>query len=663
MNELSSNQRRPSNPILRPSPRGPSPLVGEGRGGGSSARPDDGRVWTSNPSGRPGPPTPAFPHKGGGGREGRNQTVHRRIASILALLALVLPGCKPPPPPTVSARPIAPARPEEFKSASLPDVRFVEVTKESGIDFRHINGARGEKLLPETMGSGAAFLDYDGDGDPDLFLVNSATWPGVTVIPAPTHALYRNDGKGRFQNVTREAGLDKTSFGMGVAVGDYDNDGHPDLYVTALGGNSLFRNDGKGHFEDVTAAMNAAGGDGWHTSAAFFDLENDGDLDLFVCSYVAWSPSADASVSTQLMGTGKGVAYDPPAAYNGAHCLLLRNDGTRFVDVSEGSGIQVRSPDKQSPIAKALGVAPCDVDGDGLVDLAVANDTVVNFFFHNLGGGKFEEIGLTTGIAFDAYGATRAAMGIDWGDFKNDGSLGLAIGNFANEMIALYVTEEPKKLLFSDLANIYGLGAPTQPPLKFGLFFFDYDLDGRLDLLSANGHLESDIAQTQASQTYAQSAQLFWNTGRPVRGRFVLVPESRVGPDLYRPIVGRASTYADVDGDGDLDVLITENGGPAHLFRNDGGDANRSIRLELAGRSSNRDAIGARVTVEAGGVVSRRQLFPAKGYLSSVEHPLTFGLGRLSRADRIIITWPSGKTTELKDVATGPTRRVVEPGP
>ena len=555
----------------------------------------------------------------------------------------------------------APVVPKNFDMSAVPDVRFVEITKDAGIDFRHVNAAKGEKLLPETMGSGAAFFDYDGDGDQDLFLVNSEAWPDSKIEPRPAHALYRNDGKGHFDDVSKEAGLDRTSFGMGVAVGDYDNDGDPDLYVTALGGNSLFRNDGKGHFDDVTAETRARGGDGWFTSAAFFDMDNDGDLDLFACCYVAWSPSIDRGISTQLTGTGKGKAYDPPALYNGSHCLLLRNDGGKFVDVSESAGIQVRSPDKKAPLAKALGVAPYDVDGDGRVDMAIANDTVVNFFYHNLGGGKFEEIGLTTGIAFDQSGSTRAAMGIDWGDFKNDGTLGLAIGNFANEMTALYVTEDPSSLQFSDLANIYGLGAPTQPPLKFGLFFFDYDLDGRLDLLTANGHLESEIAQTQASETYAQSAQLFWNTGQVGRQLFVLVGRDKVGPDLLRPIVGRGSTFADIDGDGDLDVLITENGGPAHLFRNDGGSENRWLRLDLKGVASNRDAIGAKVTVEAGGVVSKRQLFLAKGYLSSVEHPLTFGLGKEEKADKVTIIWPSGATTELKDVDAGQTLKIGEP--
>ena len=549
--------------------------------------------------------------------------------------------------------------PKAFDMAAMPDVRFVEITKEAGINFRHVNAARGEKLLPETMGSGAAFLDYDGDGDPDLFLVNSTTWPDTKLEPAPTQALYRNDGQGHFEDVTKEARLDKTFFGMGVAVGDCDNDGDPDLFVTGLGGCYLFKNDGQGHFDDATDEANARGGTGWFTSASFLDIDNDGDLDLFACCYVNWSPEIDRGISSQI--SGKGKAYDPPALYNGSNCLLLRNDGGQFADVSESSGIQVRSPDRKAPLAKALGVAPYDVDGDGLVDLAVANDTVVNFFFHNLGDGKFEEIGVTTGIAFDQGGSTRAAMGIDWGDFKNDGSLGLAIGNFANEMTALYVTDAPKTMQFSDLANTFGLGAPTQPPLKFGLFFFDYDLDGRLDLLTANGHLESDIALTQASQTYAQSAQLFWNTGRPRREKFILVDETKVGPDLLKPIVGRGGAFADVDGDGDLDVVLTDNGGPVHLFRNDGGNRNHWLRLELRGIASNRDALGAKVTVEAGPLTTRRQLFVAKGYLSSVEHALTFGLGRLEKADKVTIVWPSGAKTERTDLAAGQTYRIVEP--
>ncbi len=574
------------------------------------------------------------------------------VAIMIVLGASVFSGCNSKTEQAVVAKPVAPTKPPTVKAETLPTVKFVDITKESGLSFVHTNAAMGEKLLPETMGSGVAFFDYDGDGDQDLFLVNSAPWPGGKSESKPTSVLYRNDGKGRFEDVTKQAGLDRPVFGMGVAVGDYDNDGDSDLYLTAVGGGVLYRNDG-GKFVDVTEEAKAKGSDGWLTSAAFFDLENDGDLDLFICCYVAWSAEIDRGQNFQLAGTGKGRAYGPPNAFQGAFCVLLQNDGGKFTDISESSGIRVRTPDLKVPVAKSLGVAPYDVDGDGLVDLAIANDTVPNFFFHNLGGGKFEEMGQVTGIAFDQAGSARGAMGIDWAHFKNDQSLGLAIGNFANEMTALYVTDEPPSLQFSDLANLYGLGAPTQPPLKFGLFFFDYDLDGRMDLLSTNGHLESDIAKVQASETYEQAAQLFWNTGQRGRALFALVGAESAGPDLFRPIVGRGSAYADIDGDGDLDVVLTANGGPAHLFRNDGGDKNHWVRLLLKGKTSNRSGIGAKVVLKTGEVEQRRQLFPAKGYLSSVEFPLTFGLGASPQADSVTITWPSGTKTDLGKLEAG----------
>ena len=570
------------------------------------------------------------------------------LGGILGSL-LAISGCGTEPPPPTLPKLVAPKAPARVENSTLPSVKFVDVTESAGMNFLHVNGMKGAKLLPETMGSGVAFLDYDGDGDQDLFLVNSQWWPGDQPQgqPPPTQALYQNDGKGRFRDVTTEAKLDLSLFGQGVTVGDYDNDGDPDLFLTAVGGVRLLRND-KGVFSDVTKECQVEPGSGWFTSAAFFDLENDGDLDLFVCRYVEWSAEFDRAQNFQL--TGAGRAYGPPTAFKGTLCLLLRNDGGRFTDVSETSGVQVRTLEQKVSAGKALGVAPFDIDDDGLVDLAVANDTVPNFLFHNRGGGKFDEIGLTSGIAFDQFGSARGAMGIDWGDFKNDGSLGLAIGNFANEMTALYVSDSPTSLLFSDLANVYGLGAPSQPPLKFGLFFFDYDLDGRLDLLSANGHLESDIAKVQASQSYKQSAQLFWNSGQPGRALFTLVGPEVAGPDLFRPMVGRGSAFADIDGDGDLDVVLTANGGPAKLFRNDGGNANHWLRIQLRGRKSNRDGIGARVALKAGELTSTRQLFPAKSYLSAMELPLTFGLGAEKSASLITVQWPSGSKTELRDV-------------
>ncbi len=585
----------------------------------------------------------------------------RWISAGVAALCAISGGCRREMSDAKLPKSMGPIKPA-VSALKAPDVKFVDVTEASGLRFVHSNGAAGEKLLPETMGSGVAVIDYDGDGNPDLFFVNSAPWPGNEDAskPRPTQALYRNNGKGNLRDVTAEAGLDKTFFGMGAAVGDFDNDGDSDLYVTALGGGHLFRNDG-GRFVDVTAVAKASGGDGWQTSAAWFDMENDGDLDLFLCQYVEWSAAIDRSQTYYL--TGKDLGYDAPTSFKGSTCVLLRNDGGKFADVSEEAGIRVRtSTETEDPIAKSLGVAPCDVDGDGLVDLAVANDTVQNFFFHNLGGGKFEEIGITQGLAFDQGGSTRGAMGIAWGDIRNDGSLALAVANFANEMMALYVTDDPKSMQFSDQASIHGLGAPTQPPLKFGLFFFDYDLDGRLDLLSANGHLESDIARVQASETYPQSAQLYWNSGQAGRALFEPIGPEVAGPDLFRPIVGRGSAYVDIDGDGDLDVVLTANGGPARLFRNEGGSRNKGVRLILKGKASNRDAIGARLTLKVGDRESRRQLFPAMGYLSSVELPVTFGLGTRARADSLTIIWPSGQVTEAKDLEAGETYLVDEAG-
>lgn len=555
----------------------------------------------------------------------------------------------PPPKMTAIAAPVA----KSYASAEIPSVRFSDVTAAAGIQFTHFNGARGDKLLPETMGGGAGFFDFDQDGDADLLLINGTGWPGQGAAGAAdaqphTAALYQNDGSGRFADVTAGSGLDVSLYGMGVAFGDYDNDGRVDVFVTAVGENFLFRNLGQGKFENVTASAGVAGEKNeWSTAAAWFDLENDGDLDLFVGNYVRWSPEIDLKVGWKLVGIGR--AYGQPKDFEGTFPYLYRNEGQgKFSDISAGSGVQIKNPATGVPTAKTLGVAPVDVDRDGFMDLIVANDTVQNFLFHNQKDGTFKELGGRSGVAFDSFGATRGAMGIDAARYREgDDALGVVIGNFANEMTALYVAQNGPGIFFTDEALTEGIGAPSRLPLKFGIFFFDYDLDGRLDLLSANGHLEEAISQIQKSQQYRQSAQLFWNCGPSGAGCFVPVDASKAGSDLFTPIVGRGSAYADIDQDGDLDVLLTQTGGRPALLKNDQALGHSWLRLKLEGRKENRDAIGAWVRLVAGGREMWRQVMPTRSYLAQSELEITFGLGKASQIDSLEIHWPGGKKQKV----------------
>jgi hypothetical protein len=531
---------------------------------------------------------------------------------------------------------------------AIPAVRFTDVTREAGIDFVHYNGAYGEKLLPETMGSGCAFFDFDNDGHQDLLLLNSTAWPWREAAadaagPAtrPTLKLYHNDGKGHFTDVTAGSGLDVSMYAMGVAVGDYDNDGLVDVFISGVGGNRLFKNLGGGKFRDVTVDAGLSGNaDQWGTSCGFFDYDNDGKLDLFVCNYVRWSRQADLSQGFVL--TGLGRAYGPPVSFEGTTCRLYHNEGNgRFRDVSKSAGIEVLNPATGKPMAKSLGVTFVDLDHDGFLDIIVANDTVQNFVFHNRGNGTFEEIGMQTGLAFDSSGLARGAMGIDAAWHRDDGSLGVAISNFANEMTALYVSQG-QPLLFADEAVACGIGPASRLDLKFGLFFFDYDLDGRLDLLTANGHLEADIHKVQASQQYRQPAKLFWNAGPQQSTEFVCVGPDKCGTDLFHPIVGRGAAYADIDGDGDLDVVLTQNNGPPLLLRNELNGRAHYLRFKLIGMHSNRDAIGAVVEVNLGDRVLRRQVMPTRSYLSQVELPVTVGLGKQTEVKGVTVRWPGG---------------------
>ena len=543
-------------------------------------------------------------------------------------------------------------------SLSPPQIAFTDITQAAGIDFIHVNGAFGERFMPETIGSGAAFLDYDNDGDQDLFLVNSTWWPGHEQpgLNKPRQALYQNDGTGKFKDVTEINGLDINSYGMGVAVGDYDNDGLSDLYLCNVGKNYLFHNTGNG-FVDVSKVAGVAGAfDEWSSSAAFLDYDNDGDLDLFVANYVKWSADIDLEIDFKL--TGLGRAYGGPENFIGTNNRLYRNDGDgRFSDVSHTAGIHVEDPNSGLPLGKALGIVAVDYDHDGWVDLFIANDTSRNFLFHNLGNGSFEEIGMFEGIAFDREGKATSGMGIDAAYYRNDQDLGLAIGNFANEMTSLYATADGTPP-FADEAIIEGLGPPSRLALTFGVLFLDYDLDGRLDLLQANGHLEHDINRVQPSQHYAQPAQLFWNCGEVCDRRFILVQDSG---DLSQPMVGRAAAYADIDSDGDLDLLITQNGRRPVLLRNEQQTGNHWLRIKLIGTKSNRSAIGARLTLAAGGVTQRRDLFPTRGYMAQMELPVIFGLGNIDSVDFLKIHWPDGSLQTIVPDRVNTTISVTQP--
>jgi hypothetical protein len=557
-----------------------------------------------------------------------------------------------------------------------PTVHFRDLTQAAGIRFRHDTGARGRKLLPETMGGGVAWFDFDADGDADLLFVNSTWWAddprrsdGAAQKP-PTHALYRNDtppgSEPKFTDVTAGSGLDVSDFGMGVACGDFDNDGRVDVFLTCVGRNRLLRNLGDGKFTDVTAAAGVAGGDDeWSTAAAWADLDNDGDLDLFVGNYVRWSPELDFEVNNQLVGVGR--AYGRPWNFPGTLPRLFRNDGgkpgeVRFQDVSERSGLQVRNPATGVPMAKTLAVAPVDLNHDGWMDLVVANDTVQNFVFTNRHDGTFAEVGAATGVAFDAYGQARGAMGIDAARFRNDESLGIAIGNFANEMNALYVSQgDPRReqLLFTDEAITEGIGPASRQLLKFGLFFFDYDLDGRLDVLTSNGHIEEEIEKVQQTVRYRQPAQLFWNAGGAPS--FVEVGTNQAGAELFEPMVGRGSAYADFDRDGDLDVVVTQLGDAPRLFRNDQKLGHHWLRVTLQGRRFNRDAIGAWVTLRIGRRVQAAQVMPTKSYLSQSELAVVFGLGAATAVEEVTVAWPAGHVQRVGPVKADQTIAVSEP--
>jgi enediyne biosynthesis protein E4 len=526
--------------------------------------------------------------------------------------------------------------------SSAPGFRLVDVTAKAGMQFRHNSGAYGGKLLPETLGAGCAFLDYDGDNWQDILLINGTDWPGHK-RERSTLKLYRNNRNGTFSDVTRSAGLDLEMYGMGVAVGDYDNDGYPDILVTCVGQNVLFKNTGKGTFRDVTKASGLGGRQAFSTSALWFDFDRDGLLDLFVCNYVKWSPEHDVFCSPD----GKNKSYCTPEAYRGDTCWLFHNLGNgKFEDVTPTSGIFDSS-------SKSLGVALLDYDQDGWPDLLVANDTQPNKLYRNLRNGRFKDVAVDAGIAFSAEGKARAGMGVDVADFNNSGTPGVAITNFDNEMIGLYRASGGGN--YVDVAAQSGVGLASKDKLGFGCLFLDADLDGGLDLAVVNGHID-DTVRNVRGVGYAQPPQLFLNDGQ---GRFHDVA-AEVGGGFAQPKVGRGLACGDFDRDGDLDLLITTNNGSAYLYRNDQLNGNKSLRVRLVGTKSNRDAIGGKVRIFLGETSQSRLVKGGSSYLSQSELPLTFGLEKRDKIDRLVIDWPNGGTEEYKNLAAGRAYECVE---
>jgi hypothetical protein len=511
-------------------------------------------------------------------------------------------------------------------SPASPGFRFVDVTSSAGIQFQHDSGAFGGKFLPETMGSGCAFLDYDRDGWKDILLVNGMDWPGHKQRRS-TLRLYHNNGNGTFADVTSRAGLDIEMYGMGVAVGDYDNDGFPDI---------LFHNTGKGTFIDVTNASGLGKRQAFSTSALWFDYDRDGLLDLFVCNYVKWSPERDVFCSLD----GKHKSYCTPEAYRGETCWLFHNRGNgTFEDVTASSGIFDSS-------SKSLGVAMLDDDLDGWPDLLVANDTQPNKLYRNQHDGTFKDAAVEVGLAFSTEGKARAGMGVDVGDFTNSGRSGVAITNFDNEMTGLYKFAGKN---YEDIAAQTGVGIASKNSLGFGCVFLDANLDGWLDLAVANGHIDETVRNIRGNVGYAQPPLLFLNDGG---GKFRDVAAD-LGGGFAQPKVGRGLAYGDFDRDGDLDLLLTTNNGVAYLYRNDGLTGNRSIRFRLIGTKSNRDAIGATVRIASSGLSQSRIVKSGSSYLSQSELPITFGLEKHDRVEQVVITWPSGRTEEFTNLAAG----------
>jgi hypothetical protein len=522
---------------------------------------------------------------------------------------------------------------------------FRDITTPAGIHFTHNNGAFGKKWLPETMGPGCAFIDYDNDGYPDILLVNGTDWPGHHHAGPTTPKLYHNNHDGTFTDVTHKAGLDVPMFGLGAAVGDYDNDGYDDLFITSLGQSHLFHNNGNGTFTDVTKSVGMQGPNEFSTSAAWVDYDRDGKLDLVVANYVQWSEAGDLYCTLD----GAHKSYCTPESYKGTSLRLWHNLGNgKFEDATQKAGLG-------EPTSKSLGIAILDYNADGWPDILVANDTQPNKLYLNRKDGSFEEHGVPSGIAFSEDGIARAGMGVDAADYDRTGRPSVIISNFANQMVSLYHNEGNG--LFVDEAPQSEVGRATLVTLGFGCFFFDYDNDGWPDIFVADGHIEDQIEHVQKRVTYAEPSHLFHNLGG---GKFQEVT-AQMGAAFAAPRVARGAAYADIDNDCALDVLVTTNSGAPFLFHNEGG-TNHSLRLKLVGTKSNRDGIGAvaYVTSAGGSEKQIKMLRSGSSYLSQSELVLTFGLGAQSKADTIELRWPSGQIEKLSNVNAGQTITVEE---
>jgi hypothetical protein len=526
-------------------------------------------------------------------------------------------------------------------AVAAAQVKFADVTAAAGIRFTHNSGRAGKKFLPETLGSGGAFFDFDGDGWQDIILINSKDW--TPRGRRSLSALYKNNRNGTFTNITAGSGLDVEMYGLGVASADYDNDGKADLYVTALEGDRLFHNEGNGRFRDVTKAMGIDNAN-FGTSAAWFDYDKDGKLDLFVANYVRWAAKDDLWCSLD----GATKSYCTPESYKGTSSKLYHNVGGRFVDETAKAGVG-------DPASKSLGVTIFDYNSDGWPDIFVANDTQPNKLYRNNRNGTFTDEAMAAGVAFGEDGVARGAMGADAGDYDYSGRPHLLVGNFSNQMLGLYHNEG--KSLFVDEAPTSAVGRASLLSLAFGVFFFDYDLDGYPDIFAANGHIEEEIGRVQPRIQYKQSPLLFRNLGRK---KFEPVG-SAMGAEFNRPLVARGAAYADFDHDGDLDILITTNHGPAYLFRNDGGNRNNWLSVRTAGLHSNRDGIGAviRITTPSG---QRRWSWVKSGssYCSQSDLAVTFGLGAEKSVASLEVEWPSGIKQKLSGVAANQFLTVTE---